>query len=146
MLDRAENEVTWAGSSYKSILTTEETNRAIAIVDSTSAPDVGPPRHVHRQEDEAFVVLSGEVEFWVAGKTFRKGPGEATFIPRNTEHTFRVVSDTPARHLVILTPGGFEGFFFEMAEGNFAIPEDMERINDCATRHNLEFTSPPLSA
>ena len=44
----------------------------------------------------------------------------------------------------ILTPGGFEGFFYEMAEGRFTIPDDMAAITDIAARYHLTFTGPPL--
>ena len=118
----------------------------MSITDSVSPPNSGPPRHIHHDADEAFVILTGNVEFWMAGERFLRGPGETAFIPRGTEHTFRVVSDTPSRHLVTLTPGGFEGFFAEMAAGQFRIPEDMPAIEESAARHNLSFTGPPLSA
>ena len=74
------------------------------------------------------------------------GPGESVFIPRGIEHTFKVVGDEPSRHLVILTPGGFEGFFADMAAGQCRIPEDMPAIEESARRHNLTFTGPPLPA
>jgi hypothetical protein len=67
------------------------------------------------------------------------------FIPRGTPHTFLVLSDTPSRHLVIMTPGGFEGFFAEMAAGQYAIPDDMPRIEESAARFNLSFVGPPLA-
>jgi hypothetical protein len=50
----------------------------------------------------------------------------------------------PSRHLVILTPGGFEDFFADMAAGKFQIPQDMDRIAESARRHHLRFTGPPL--
>ncbi len=148
MLDNTlgDNTMDWNGTIYKTILTTAETGGAMSIVDSLSQPGEGPPRHVHDAEDEAFFVVTGRVAFWVAGKRFECGPGEATFVPRGTEHTFQVVSETPSRHLVILTPGGFEGFFEEMANGKFTIPEDMGSIEESANRHNLRFTGPPLVA
>lgn len=116
----------------------------MSIVDSLSPAGSGPPRHVHEAEDEVFVVLSGRCEFWLAGKSFIRGPGEAAFIPRGVEHTFRIPGTEPCRHLVILTPGGFENFFAEMSRGQFRIPEDMKEITESATRHHLKFTGPPL--
>lgn len=136
----------WGPSIYKTILTTEATQGAMSITDSVTEPGEGPPRHVHDNEDEAFIILTGEVEFWVAGQRFLRGPGEAAFIPRGTEHTFRVAGDTPSRHIVILTPGGFEHFFEEMAAGQFRIPQDMAQVEESAGRHNLRFTGPPLAA
>lgn len=136
----------WLGVRYKTILSPAETGGAMSIVDSLSPADSGPPRHVHEREDEVFVVLTGACEFWLEGQTFTKGAGEAVFIPRGREHTFRVAGSEPSRHLVILTPGGFEGFFAEMAQGRFRIPEDMEQVGASAARHGLRFTGPPLRA
>jgi quercetin dioxygenase-like cupin family protein len=136
--------VEWRGTTYRTMLAAEETAGRMSIVDSVSPPGSGPPRHVHRSEDECFVVLTGEMEVWIEGETQFAGPGKAVFIARGKEHTFRAVGDRPARHLVILTPGGFEGFFAEMAAGQFRIPEDMAAITKSAARHNLEFTGPPL--
>ena len=134
----------WNGTTYRTILDASETEGAMSIFDSVSPPRSGPPRHVHDAEDETFVILSGEVELWLEGETFTRGPGETAFIPRGAEHTFRVISDHPCRHLVILTPGGFDTFCAEMAEGGFRIPEDMDAINESAARHNMRFTGPPL--
>lgn len=139
-------EIDWHGTKYRTILGTAESGGAISIVDSVSPPDSGPPRHVHDREDEIFVMLSGRCAFWLEGQILERGPGETVFVPRGREHTFRVVGDTPSRHLVILTPGGFEGFFAEMAAGNFRIPEDMDSIQESAARHSLRFTGPPLAA
>ena len=134
----------WLGVRYKTILSPAESGGAMSIVDSESPACSGPPRHVHEREDEVFIVLTGECEFWLEGQTFRRGPGETAFIPRGREHTFRVMRDLPSRHLLILTPGGFEGFFAEMARGAFRIPEDMPAVVESAARHHLTFTGPPL--
>ncbi len=136
--------IEWGGTLYKTLLATSETDGTMSIVDSVSQPNSGPPRHVHHDADEAFVILTGDCEFWLEGERFIRGPGQAAYIPRGREHTFRVVSDIPCRHLIILMPGGFEGFFEEMAVGKFRIPEDMAKITQIATRFHLDFTGPPL--
>lgn len=134
----------WQGTYYKTILSTEETGGAMSIVDSVSPPYSGPPLHIHHDADETFILLTGDVEFYLDGHRFVRGPGQTVFVPRGREHTFRVVSDTPSRHIVILTPGGFEGFFAEMAKGNFRIPDDMPAVVESAARFQLTFTGPPL--
>ncbi len=138
--------IEWLGVHYKTILSTDATNGSMSITDSVSPPGSGPPRHIHHDADETFIMLTGDSEFWLDGERFVRGPGQTAFVPRGTEHTFRVVSDVPARHLVILTPGGFEGFFAEMAAGQFRIPQDMPEIAEVASRYQLTFTGPPLSA
>ena len=138
--------VTWMGFGFKTILSSADTGGAMSVVDSVVPAGSGPPRHVHQAEDECFVVLTGEIEFWLDGETFTRGPGGTAFIPRGKEHTFQVIGGEPSRHIVVLTPGGFERFFHEMAERRFALPDDMDAVNAAAARHNLAFTGPPLGA
>ena len=138
--------IEWLGVHYRTILTTGSTNGAMSITDSVSPPNSGPPRHIHHDADETFVLLTGDSEFWLEGDRFTRGPGQTVFVKRGMEHTFRVVSDVPARHLVVLTPGGFEDFFAEMAAGQLRIPEDMAEITRIAAKHHLTFTGPPLGA
>ena len=57
----------WLGVRYKTILPASETHGAMSIVDSLSPAGSGPPRHVHEREDEPFILLSGECEFWLEG-------------------------------------------------------------------------------
>ena len=136
--------IEWLGVRYKSILTPEETGGAMSIVDSLSPVGSGPPRHIHHNEDETFVMITGTCKVWIEGVETIAGPGESVFIARGTEHTFKVIGEEPSRHLVILTPGGFEGFFQDMADGQCRIPEDMAAVEASATKHNMTFTGPPL--
>ena len=138
--------VEWRGTSYRTILSAAETGGAMTIVESVSPAGSGPPRHVHKAEDEAFILLTGECLFWIAGQQVTRGPGETVFVPRGVEHTFRVIGSRACRHYTILTPGGLEGFFAEMAAGQFRIPEDMGAVVQAAARYHLEFTGPPLEA
>lgn len=136
--------IEWLGVQYKTILSPSQSGGTLSIVDSLSPVGSGPPRHVHEKEDETFVILSGTCKIWIDGEETLAGPGQSVFIPRGTNHTFKVVGTEPSRHLVILTPGGFEQFFVEMAAGSFQIPADMPAIEEAAKRHNLVFTGPPL--
>ena len=136
--------IEWLGVRYKTLLSAEQSDGAMSIVDSWSPPGSGPPRHIHAAEDETFVILTGTCKMWIEGTETTVGPGESVFIPRGTNHTFKVIGDAPSRHLVILTPGGFERFFSEMAEGQFRIPDDMASIEASAKRHHLTLTGPPL--
>ena len=76
----------WLGVTYRTILSPEASGGAMSIVDSTSPVGSGPPRHIHDREDEVFILLTGQCEFWLAGARFVKGPGEAAFVPRGTDH------------------------------------------------------------
>ncbi|CUJ19577.1 cupin domain-containing protein [Cognatishimia activa] len=143
-IENTNAELEWLGVTYKTILAPEDTGGAMSIVDSTSPVGSGPPRHIHHNEDEAFVVLTGTCRVWLEGEEKVLQAGESAFIPRGSEHTFKVIGNEACRHLVILTPGGFEGFFVDMAAGQFAIPDDMPAIVESGERHNMTFTGPPL--
>jgi mannose-6-phosphate isomerase-like protein (cupin superfamily) len=138
--------IEWLSVRYKTILPSAETDGTMSIVDSLNPVGSGPPRHVHEQEDEAFAILTGEYEFWMEGQSIVKRAGESVFVRRGREHTFRVVGVQPSLHITIHTPGGFENFFAEMAQGGFRFPEDMEQIGAAAARYGLRFTGPPLGA
>lgn len=136
--------VEWLGTQYKTLLSAAQTAGRLSIFESLDQPGYGPPRHVHKAEDETFYLLAGEVEFWQEGQTTRHRPGEVVFIERGRNHTFRILGASPARMVTVMTPGGFDGFFAEMAAGRYQIPQDMGQIASVGARYNLEFTGPPL--
>lgn len=134
----------WMGVQYHTVLHARDTGGALSITESVSPAGSGPPRHVHDDADECFVILSGDVDFLLAGERVAKGPGDTVFVPRGTDHTFHVSGERPARMLTILTPGGFEAFFAEMASRHLTIPHDMTEITRIAADYSLQFTGPPM--
>jgi hypothetical protein len=57
-------------------------------------------------------VIEGRVAFHVDGRDFEAGPGEHVRIPDGAVHAFHVVSDNPARMLILNAPGGMHDQFF----------------------------------
>ena len=88
----------WLDVRYQTILPAAANDGAISIVDSLAPVGSGPPRHVHEREDETFVILTGECEFWLEGQTILRRAGESVFVPRGREHTFRVVGAQPSSY------------------------------------------------
>ena len=134
----------WNGMDYTILLSGEGSPQSIGAFASLDDAGKGPPRHIHHDADESFYILAGEVEFWVAGETRYAKAGEMLMVPKGTEHCFRIIGDTPARMLTIMTPGGFEQFFVEVASENLRIPQDMVRISEIGVKYDLEFTGSPL--
>lgn len=63
----------------------------------------GPAKmHVHHNDDEAWHVLEGELEFRYAGRTETAATGATVFVPAGTAHTYTAAPG--ARYLIILTP------------------------------------------
>jgi len=100
----------------------------------------GPPAHHHDFYDEAFYVLSGEMEFRVDGETAHVAPGSMALVPRGAVHSFRNPSTKPARMLVVTTPEAID-LIIRMPEG-LRSPEAMEAL---FAEHDSHLDGPPLS-
>jgi quercetin dioxygenase-like cupin family protein len=131
-------------SQVNILLTAAETGGALGMVEITSPPLAGPPRHFHENEDEVLAVIEGEIEVWTPAGLSRLGAGQVAFVPRGVEHAFRVVGDRPARIMAVLTPGGFEGYFAGLLAGQLQMPKDREAIAELGTRFGQVITGGPL--
>ncbi len=65
-------------------------------------------------------------------------PGDLIFKPRGQWHAFWNAGDEPARILELISPGGFEGYFAELAEVFSAGPPNPEKIGAVAAKYELE--------
>ncbi|MFD6756203.1 quercetin 2,3-dioxygenase [Micromonospora gifhornensis] len=102
-----------AGDTYTIKVTADDTNGSLGFIEATVPPGAGPVAHSHGNEDEAFYVLSGRLEFLNGDELHVAEAGDFVFIPRGNRHRFTNVGDTDARMLVIFTPGGHEKFFVD---------------------------------
>ncbi|MBX6341244.1 MAG: cupin domain-containing protein [Thermomicrobiaceae bacterium] len=66
------------------------------------------PVHQHPQE-QVTAVLSGQIEFEVAGRRLTLGPGDVAVIPGDTPHGARVVGDAVVETLNALSPRREQG-------------------------------------
>ena len=93
----------------------EDSGGAMTVLEEVP-PMVDTPLHVHSREDELFYIVEGEHIITLGQREHRLGPGEAIFAPRGIPHAQRRVEPGVGRELVVLTPGGFEQFFRDLAE------------------------------
>ncbi len=126
--------------------TTAQTQGTFSLVETRTAPGQGTPPHTHANDTEAFLVLEGEYEFMVGDVTARSGPGSFHFVPTGTPHAFSNPGNTPARMLILHTPGlQHEQFFLEagdpVADANHFPPQappDLPRLLQAAQRNGIE--------
>ncbi|MGW9685267.1 cupin domain-containing protein [Flagellimonas sp. 2504JD1-5] len=81
------------------------------IVCETPAGSQGPPPHIHSRYKEAFLIVEGEMEFFVNGNTKTLKAGESLDVPPGTLHTFNNNSDKKCVWINIHSPKGFTEFF-----------------------------------
>ena len=86
----------------------EDTPRFNASIITMVPQRHGPPSHVHADEDDAFLVLDGELTFAVGGEEVAAPAGTFVLVPPGVEHTFENRTDTPVRILNIHAPAGFD--------------------------------------
>jgi quercetin dioxygenase-like cupin family protein len=123
------------GNTFTILEDGEATAGRIGVVECELAPGwAGPPQHTHRQHDETFYVLEGEVRFSTGEKTFVLVAGESTTIPIGTSHTFENASaEMPARVLGTVSPARYIKYFRELG----ALPLDADGRLDAATLRGL---------
>ena len=92
------------------LLSGEDTGGAYCLLDLRVAPGKGVPRHTHTREDEAYLVLSGELEAIVGDAVFTLRAGETLMAPRNTPHQLRNPGNVANHYLIMFSPAGFEEF------------------------------------
>src|SRR5438309_9083650 len=83
-----------------------ETAGSFSLWEDVVPPGGGAPPHTHTREDEAFYVLSGEIQFELEDEPAPRRLGSGSFLygARHRRHGYRNVSDQPARMLVLCTP------------------------------------------
>lgn len=133
---------TLGDTQMRVLVPNEAVGGAYGVWTHWSPAGASPPRHIHHREDEIFHVLEGKLLMWCDGNTFEAQPGDTISLPRGIAHTFRVISDTPARTVMTVVPGGFERFF--AAVSGLVVPQDMGRLVDISNGYGIEYVGPPL--
>ncbi|MGN9908978.1 quercetin 2,3-dioxygenase [Phytohabitans sp. LJ34] len=105
---------TFLGDRYTVKASKESTGGPLGLLEALVEPGSGPPLHIHRNEDEAFYLLEGELELQANGDTFIAQPGSFIYIPRGAPHAFKNVSESTVKMLGFFLPGGFEQFFLDI--------------------------------
>ncbi len=121
-------------------MSADETGNTFGMFEDNIPPGAGPPLHIHEREDEFFRVLSGRFLFICGDTRTEVGEGGCLLLPRGVPHRFENIGSTTGRLMVIVTPGGFEGFFQAVDEAG---PAGLDAV--CA-RYGLRFVRPGAHA
>lgn len=102
-----------AGDALIILLGGSDTGNAYAVMEAILPPGGGPPPHVHEREDEGFLIIAGEVTFFLGDRTIPLKAGGYLFAPRGIPHHFVNSGDSEAIVIETATPSGVENFFAE---------------------------------
>lgn len=126
---------------------TEESAGAYTLIEVTAPVGFGPPRHLHRAEDEAFFVLEGAMKVAFGEQEWQAEQGGFVYLPRGIEHAFLVTE--PLVALQLTTPAGFERFIAELGAPVGAGPSPqftLEEVAAICDRHGMNVVGPPLAS
>ena len=98
-----------SGTSVSRVmLTANQANGRFRIIDEIFKPGMKTPPHRHAYHSETCVVLSGKLQWTVAGKTDVIGPGDLVFIPPDTSHATEIAGDEPVHAIMLYERGGYD--------------------------------------
>ena len=92
------------GIKMKVLLSGSESNGLHEIFEDIIEPGVGPPRHIHQEQDETFIFLEGIFDVEIDGKLQRMKKGDVALIPKGTVHAWKNVGEERGRLIYIFTP------------------------------------------
>jgi quercetin dioxygenase-like cupin family protein len=129
-----------------------DTAGAYSVHDNTIPPGApGPRPHLHRDHEEAFYVLEGELSVRVGRRKIVAPAGSFVVVPRGVVHRPSNPGPEPTRVLLVFSPGGMDRFFEEAAEGRVPLagppptdPEVLERLGAFTEKYGYEFAELPL--
>jgi mannose-6-phosphate isomerase-like protein (cupin superfamily) len=118
----------------------QETGGGFSLVEHPIPPrTLVAPVHRHSREDEYSFVLEGRMGALLGDDVIYAEAGELAFKPRNQWHTFWNPGDAECRILEIISPGGFERFFDELAELMEQPQFEPAAMGALGARYGLEF-------
>ncbi|WP_121356905.1 cupin domain-containing protein [Flavisolibacter nicotianae] len=141
-----ENSYWYIGHLMSLLVTSKETGGQYALIRATERKGLEPPPHTHTKEDEAFLILEGEVIYTVGNRKFNAKQGDVMFLPKNIQHSFKIQSEK-LETLILLTPGGLENYFVEMSKPaeELALPPmpqgspDIKKLIATASKYGVKF-------
>ncbi len=131
--------------------TGEQTEGRFTAMELRAPRGFASPLHIHRAEDEFFVVLSGEVRVQHGDVVMEAVAGSIVYGPRDVAHAFHVKFRRGTSAPVLRT-GRSRGFFRDAGKpaGFLGLPPadeeflDRDALKAIGARYNQEFVGPPL--
>jgi mannose-6-phosphate isomerase-like protein (cupin superfamily) len=127
-----------------------QTHGGFTLIDCRAPAGFGPPLHVHRDEDEGFYVLDGQLAVRCGEQSWTATEGSFVLLPRGVPHAFAVTGGRDCRLLQITSPAKFEGFVAEAGRPaqSLRLPEpsmpDVAALAEVASKYGNQLVGPPL--
>lgn len=123
-------------------ISAKDSGGQLSVFDYTGHAKIGPPMHIHFEQDETFMVIAGKYRFVVGEQVHELSPGDTIFLPRGIPHTWIQLTDF-GRMIYFLQPAGkMEEFFLKMNQ--FKEPPSQAELERIHIEHQMKLVGPPL--
>ena len=140
------------GDTYRILISGEQSNGSYAVIDMLVPPGGGPGPHAHKDIQEMFYVVDGEVNFKKEGGSYTAKKGAFVNIPLGgAVHCFKNTTGKVAHLLCTVVPAGLDSFFAEIGKpveaGTFLVPpaltmEDLDKLKSLAEKYGQQLYPP----
>ena len=132
---------TTPGERFTIRTSARETKGIYTMLEVVADPRNGVPIHVHKNEDEHFLVLEGTLHIVIGDVTLDVPTGTAVTVSKGERHAWCNLTEMPVRMLVIFSPGHIEELFREVAARKSNNNDDIAALAD---RFGCLIVGPPL--
>jgi mannose-6-phosphate isomerase-like protein (cupin superfamily) len=128
--------------SFEALATAPQTSGEFTLLQlQREPPDFGPPLQLHHHTAEAFYVLEGEYLMYIGNRKQLCPRGTFVYVPRNTPHSFKVVSAVRGKKLNLFSPAAVL-FFWGARRGGSGRNCTPEVLDVIGARNNVEVIGP----
>jgi oxalate decarboxylase/phosphoglucose isomerase-like protein (cupin superfamily) len=134
-----------------------------SVFEASVAPGFDVGAHLHKDAEELFYIVDGELELlafepasradrdwttWTSASgaaVVRGGPGSLMYVPPRCPHAFTNPGSTPVRMLFLFSPAGHEHYLAELgALVSGGGPPDPDAIMELRARWDIEQLTPMI--
>jgi quercetin dioxygenase-like cupin family protein len=122
-----------------------DTASTLTVIECECPPGWATPMHLHKDDDEAFYAVAGQMRLYDGDKVAEAGQGSFVLMEKDRPHAFVAIGDEPLRVLQLHWPSGFEDFVAAVAAMP-AGPPDPALLTELAARQGIQIVGPPPTA
>ena len=127
------------GERFKIRTSVKETKGAYSMFEVVADPGNGVSMHIHKNEDEHFIILEGSLRIAIGGKMSDAPAGTSVTGTRGVPHAWCNLSDSPVRMLLVFSPGHIEEMFKA-----YAARQSNDELSAVREKFGLVITGPTL--
>lgn len=142
--DRFDQPIKYRGINPNDVkISSKDTDGELTVLEYIGFEKIGPPLHIHFEQDEIFYVVEGEYLFQLDTERMTLKAGDTIFLPRAVPHTWLQLTDKGKLVYFLQPSGKMEEFFKKMNE--LQGPPTPELVQQIHQAHGMKVVGPPIS-